>query len=408
MALASPGVPVPPVGVIRPIVDAALDTATPTPVPTPTADPDAVFTIVAAGDVLPHLPVIASARTTSGGYDFAPLLSPFDAWVQGADLALCHLETPVAPADGKPSGYPRFGSPVEIAQGLADAGWDGCSTASNHSADRGFAGIAATLEALDVAGMGHVGTARSAVEQGQPQLYILERAGQRLTVAHLAATYGTNGMPVDADKPWSVDLLDTARLVAQAEAARAAGADLVVASVHCCVEYVTEPTARQAEVAQALADSAVVDLMIGHHAHVPQPVARLEGGPGGLGMWVAYGLGNLLSNQDSECCVAGTESGLLLTAQVTSTGAFPAQGVEAGPARVTDVQWTPTTVDRRSGHRLHALVDIPGGTQALTPAEVATRAERVRAAAGTEAVERTRPTTPTGPEPLVVARTDVA
>ena len=410
--LVAPGGPASPLGDLRPIAggspDAPAPTPTPTAPPTPTAEPDAAFTILAAGDVLPHLPVVASARAASGGYDFAPLLSPLDAWVRGADLALCHLEVPVAPRGEKPSGYPRFASRVEIAQGLADAGWDGCSTASNHSADRGFAGIAATLEALDAAGLGHVGTARSALEQGQPQLYVMERSGQRLTVAHLAATYGANGMPVDADKPWSVDLIDTARLVAQAEAARAAGADVVVASVHCCVEYVTEPTARQAEIAQALADSAAVDLLIGHHAHVPQPVARLEGGPGGLGMWVAYGLGNLLSNQDSECCVAGTESGLLLTAQVTSAGAFPAQGVDAGPARVTAVQWTPTTVDRGSGHRVHALVDIPDGTATLTPSEVAMRVERVRAAAGSEAVERTRPTSPTGPRPLVVLRTDVA
>ncbi|WP_066582207.1 CapA family protein [Cellulomonas timonensis] len=406
VALAVPRGPATPVGAIRPVSSASPDA--PTPTPSPTADPDAAFTILAAGDVLPHLPVIGSARTSSGSYDFAPLLDPLGTWVRGADLALCHLEVPVAPHGAKPSGYPMFASPAEIAQGLADGGWDGCSTASNHSVDRGFAGVAATLDALDAAALGHVGTARSAWEQSQPQLYVLERAGQRLTVAHLAATYGTNGMPVDADKPWSVDLLDTARLVAQAQAARSAGADLVVASVHCCVEYVTEPTARQTEVAQALADSGVVDLLIGHHAHVPQPVARLEGGPGGDGMWVAYGLGNMLSNQDAECCVAGTESGLLLTAHVTSTGAFPARGIPSGPARVTGVEWTPTTVDRGSGHRLHALIDIPEGTSTLSASEVATRAERVRAAAGTGASERTDPTTPTGPEPLVVIRTDVA
>jgi hypothetical protein len=380
-------------------------TTTQTPTPTPTPDPDAQFTIVAAGDVLPHLPVLSSARTAGGGYDFSPVLAGLDPWVQGADLALCHLEVPVAPPGTAPSGYPMFATPAEIAVALRAQGWDGCSTASNHSVDRGFTGVTATLDALDAAGLGHVGTARSAIEQSQPQLYTLERAGQQITVAHIAAAYGTNGMPVDADKPWSVNLINVPALVAQATAARAAGADLVVASVHCCVEYVTEPTPEQVTIDQQLADSGVIDLVIGHHAHVPQPVVKLTGGPRSEGMWVAYGLGNYVSNQDGTCCSAKTDSGLLLTAHVESTGAFTADGRAAGPARVTGVEWTPITVDRRSGHQVHALVDIAGGTGSLSAAEVAARTARVVEAAGVQATQRTTPSEPTGDVPVVVPRT---
>jgi hypothetical protein len=184
-----------------------------TPTPTPTPDPNAEFTIMAAGDVLPHLPVLSSARTAGGGYDFSPVLAGLDPWVQGADLALCHFEVPVASPGTAPSGYPMFATPAEIAAALRTQGWDGCSTASNHSVDRGFKGVTATLDALDAAGLGHVGTARSAIEQGQPQLCTLERPGQQITVAHIAAAYGTNGMPIDADKPWSVNLIDVPALV---------------------------------------------------------------------------------------------------------------------------------------------------------------------------------------------------
>jgi len=379
-------------------------TPEPEPAPTPTADPDAEFSIVAAGDVLPHLPVLADARVAGGGYDFAPVLSPMDPWIQGADLALCHLEVPVAPAGTPPSGYPMFGTPAQIASSLEAQGWDGCSTASNHSVDQGFAGVTATLDALDAAGLGHVGTARSALEQSQPQLYMLERAGRTITVAQIAAAYGTNGMPIDADKPWSVNLIDVPALVAQATAARASGADLVIASIHCCVEYRTEPTPEQVAIDQQLADSGVIDLVIGHHAHVPQPVVHLAGGPRGEGMWVAYGLGNYVSNQDSECCVENTDSGLLLTAHVEATGAFPAEGRAAGSARVTGVEWTPVTVDCLGGHQVHALVDIPAGTGTLTSAQVADRTARVVAAAGADAPQRTAPLAPTGRAPVVVAR----
>jgi hypothetical protein len=169
--------------------------------------------------------------------------------------------------------------------------------------------------------------------------------------------------------------------------------------VHCGVEHVTEPTAEQVSIDQQLADSGVIDLVIGHHAHVPQPVAELTAGPRGEGMWVAYGLGNDVSNQDGACCSVNTDSGLLLTAHVESTGAFTAQGRAAGPARVTGVEWTQITVDRRSGHRVHALVVIAGGTGTLSAADVAARTARVIEAAGAPAPQRTTASTPTGPAP---------
>jgi poly-gamma-glutamate synthesis protein (capsule biosynthesis protein) len=380
-------------------------TPVPTATPTPTPDPDANFTIVATGDVLTHGPVNADAKTAGGGYDYSTELAPMNPWIQGADLAICHLEVPIAPAGTKPSGYPIFAAPVQIAASLKAQGWDGCSTASNHSVDRGFAGIRATLDALDAAGLGHSGTARSAAEEATPQLYRLQRAGQTITVADIAATYATNGMPVDADKPWSVDLIDVPRIVAQATAARAAGADLVIATIHAGAEYQLLPTAQQKQVDQQLADSGVIDLVIGHHVHVPQPLAKLDGGPHGEGMWVAYGLGNYISNQDASTVGNDrTDSGILLTVHVTSQGAFAAEGRAAGPAHVTGVEWTPITVDRLGGHKVYALPDIAKGTATLSASEVAARTARVAAAAGSAAPERTSPPTPTGPPPVVVPR----
>ncbi|WP_129336816.1 CapA family protein [Cellulomonas endophytica] len=371
---------------------ATAPTPAPAPAPEPVPEPDATVTIVAAGDVLPHEPVLASATAPDGTVDFSPLLAPLDPWVRGADLALCHLEVPVAPPGVAPTGYPLFGAPAALVGDLAQAGWDGCSTASNHAVDRGAAGVTATLDALDAAGLGHVGTARSAAEAALPQLYRVEDAGRTITVAHLAATYGTNGMPVAA--PWSVDRIDVPALVAAAGAARAGGADLVVVSLHCCVEYRTEPAPEQRAAARELAGSGVVDLVLGHHAHVPQPVERLPGGVDGTGMWVAYGLGNLVSNQDAECCVPETSSGLLLTATVRATGADPATGTPAGPPRVVGVTWTGVTVDRHGGHRVHALADLTAGTPTLPVPEVQDRRARVAAAVGTTAPEATSPPDP--------------
>lgn len=376
-------------------VAAASSTPTPTPTPTP-----AQFSLLAAGDLLPHGPVVTSAAG-DGGTDFSPLLAGLDPWVQGADLALCHLEVPVAPRGTSPSGYPLFGAPAELVRDLGEQGWDGCSTASNHSVDRGYDGVRATLRHLDAAGMGHVGTARSEAEQDAPQLYELRRADRRITVAHLAATYGLNGLPMPSDAPWAVDLIDADALASAARDARKAGADLVVVSLHAGVEYTETLTDQQTEVVRRLARSRQVDLVIGHHAHVPQQISRVGKGPGKHGMWTAFGLGNLLSNQSSDCCDDRTSNGVLLSATVR-------QKAPGSPARVTGVEWTGSTVDIAGGHRVHALSDVLGdpGSSTLSEAELDAREEHVSSAVGDAAPERTEPHEPTGPEPEVVPRTD--
>ena len=359
---------------------------------------DIELTLLAAGDVLPHGPVNDSA-TGPSGIDYSPLLAGIDAWVVGADLALCHLEAPVAPLGTPPSGYPVFAAPRELVRDLDEQGWDGCSTASNHAADAGYDGIAATLQALDRAGMGHAGTARDRRESRGAQHYELHRDGRTVTVAHLAATYGLNGFTAPRGS-WSVDLIDTRRIVRQAEEARAAGADLVVVSLHDGQEYVTEPTPHQRSTTRALARSGQVDLVIGHHPHVPQPVEHLRGGPGRDGMWVAYGLGNLLSNQGLDCCGTWASAvGLLLVVDVVDP--------PRGPARVTDAGWAATTVDLAANHRLRdtrdALARAGGGR--LTDTDLRERLRIAQDSVGDTADERRGPPRATDePPPRVVPR----
>ena len=368
-----------------------------------TPAPDAVFTIGAAGDVLPHETVIRTAATAEG-YDFIPMLAATQAWSSGVDLAICSMEVPLSLPQETPSGYPLFGAPDELPANLATLGWDGCATATNHALDRGYDNSAFTLDEFDAAGLGHAGSARSALEADEPQIYELEREGQTIRVAQIAATYGTNGLPIPSDAPWAVTLIDTDRLVAQATAARTAGADLVVASLHWGVEYRSAPSTDQLEVADALAASGQIDLIIGNHPHVPQPMALLVGGPRGEGMWVAYSLGNFISNQDDLCCIPQTATGVFITATVVK----PADG----PARVTGLEWTPITVDRVGAQRAYPLPDLVAGDRpdglTLTAGEISSRMAGVQAvmdnSTGAEFPERTEPSTPTGRAAVVVPR----
>jgi poly-gamma-glutamate synthesis protein (capsule biosynthesis protein) len=292
------------IGLIATTLTAACSAAPrPTAAPTTTATAPAVsssaagastapggFTLVATGDVLIHqdLELTAGARRPNGSYDFAPVMAPVASIIRGADLAICHFETPVAPAGGPYRGYPSFAVQPQIVAALKATGFDECSTASNHSLDDGVAGVVRTLDALDAAGIGHAGTYRSEAESARPQ--ILDIRGVR--VAHIAAAYGLNGGPPSAGRRFAVDLdpvPDVSGLLAAARRARAAGAQVVVASLHCCVEYQHDPTQAQVAAVHTLLASPDIDLVIGHHAHVVQPFEKIGG------KWVAYGLGNFVA-----------------------------------------------------------------------------------------------------------------
>ncbi|MET9791007.1 CapA family protein [Streptomyces canus] len=251
------------------------------------------FTLVASGDVLPHSSIIDRARFDGGGggYDFRPMLAGIRSVVSRADLALCHMET-VYGANGDYTGYPTFKSPPEVAQGLAATGYDGCSTASNHSLDDGSGGIRRTLDALDRAGVRHAGSART---EAEAHTVTVLRAGSA-KVAHLAYTYDTNGFPLPQGQPWAVDLMDENKILADARAARKAGADVVVVSLHWGTEWQDEPDEQQVALARDLTAARTggrpdVDLILGTHAHVPQAYEKVNG------TWVVYGMGDQIAGE---------------------------------------------------------------------------------------------------------------
>jgi poly-gamma-glutamate synthesis protein (capsule biosynthesis protein) len=311
-------------------VTTTAPTTTTTTEPTTTTAPPppgpATMTLAFAGDLLTHLPLVDQARrygaAAGAAYDFGPMLAPMRPVLEPVDVAICHLEVPVAPAGTAPTGYPSFGAPGEVVDAVAAAGYDGCSTASNHSLDRGRAGIDATLARLDQAGLRHAGTARSAEEAGTTTLYEVDGA----QVAHLSYAYGFNGYRLPADAPFAANQIDVGRIAADAAAARQRGADLVVVSLHWGTEYRHEPDAYQRDVAGRLLPSPDIDLVIGHHAHVVQPIEQVEG------TYVVWGLGNQLANQAQVPRSDGLT--VVVTAAKQPDGRYRVGGIEAVPTYV--------------------------------------------------------------------------
>jgi poly-gamma-glutamate synthesis protein (capsule biosynthesis protein) len=281
------------------------------------------LTIEVDGDLLIHSPVYARAWALGGGrrYEFAPLLRHVRPWIRRADLAICHVETPMSP--GAPSGYPLFNTPPALARAIRVIGWDACSTASNHTLDRGQAGVDATLRALDRAHVRHAGSA--ADRRGARRILILRARGVK--VAFLAYTEMTNGIP--RPHPWSVALARAGRIVRDARRARRMGARVVLVNLHWGTEYSHAPDAFQRRLARRLARSRAITAIVGQHVHVVQPIRRVAG------RWVVYGEGNLVSNQTAACCPAATQDGMLVLLHVRVGGRR---------ARVRRVDYVPTWV----------------------------------------------------------------
>ena len=327
--------------------------------------PPRSFTIAAAGDIIPH-GMLVSHAASGGGYDFTSMEAAIRPWIADADLAICHLEGTLSETDTGLSGYPRFIGPREMADAIKAAGWDGCSTASNHAMDAGWDGVVQTLDVLDQVGLGHAGTARTEAER-LPTLYDVK--GVR--VAHISSTYGTNGIPLPEGRPWAVNVIDTDAILADAARARSEGAEFVLVSLHWGEQYQVAPTSFQQQVAGVLLASGDIDIIVGHHAHVVQPIDVING------KYVVYGMGNHLSNQFTRWGdpYFATDDGLLVRIRVSERpdGTFGVDGLDL----------TPTWVDYPS-YQVHAVADAlldGAGPQAVLQASMDRTLGRARSLA---------------------------
>jgi poly-gamma-glutamate synthesis protein (capsule biosynthesis protein) len=259
-------------------------------------------TLAFTGDFLATHATWEAARRYAGGsgYDYRPMLARLRPIVSSVDVAICHLETPLTGKGVALSDYPRYAVPHQLAYAIRRAGYEGCSTASNHSLDRGAAGIRTTLGWLDRVGLGHTGTARSAHERWKTTHYLVGN----VKIAHLSFTGSFNGLV--PSEPWRANRTDLAQIVEDARRARRRGADIVVLSLHWGPEHQHVPVTEQRNLAHQLLRSGAIDLIVGHHAHVVQTIRRPEG------HWVAYGLGNSLSGMTAAMFSPGVQDGMVL------------------------------------------------------------------------------------------------
>ena len=275
------------IGARPPVARAAEVQAPPLPVaPSREVTEDGRLVLAFGGDVIAHEAVrVAAAR---GGYE--AIAEGAREALHGVDLAFANLESPVTERAVR-RGDMIFHADDALVGAIRGVGFEVVSVANNHAYDQGRAGLADTLEAVERHGLVAVGAGATYQSACEPRW--IERRGIR--IAFLARTLVMNFEEAPARGMPEVCMLAEGPLQRAARAARAAGADLVIASLHWGNEYERAPRREQVEAAHRLA-GAGVDLVIGHHPHVLQPVESVRG-PSGHETLVAYSLGNLISNQ---------------------------------------------------------------------------------------------------------------
>ena len=301
-------------------------TTTPTPEPAaaaPTTTPGASgasVTISAVGDISLARQVNDWMALNGAGYPYEliqPLLT--------GDIVFANFEGALTDA-GEP--WPKafnFRTPPQFASGLAAAGFDIVSLANNHAMDYGSQGLVDTAEALDGVGVQHAGSGHDSVEAWQAA--VIEANGLRTAfIACVLTPSEGSGFTIGT---WSASLglglfICSPDEIALAVAAIQQDADFVVVSIHAGDEYVNAPNATQRELAEA-ALAAGADIVLGHHAHVVQPIEQRGN------QLIAWGLGNFIFDLDQWDLAGIPEPRVSLILNITLTKGVGVTAWEAVP-----------------------------------------------------------------------------
>lgn len=252
-------------------------------------------TLIMVGDMLMHMPVNRSGMRTDGNMDFSHLFTYTKKFIKNADIAIVNQEVMLGGKELGISGYPMFNTYYEVGDALVDAGFDVVLHATNHTMDRGKEGL---LNCISYWEENHPSITYLGIQdtaQEQEEIYITEQNG--INIAILNYTYGLNGLPMPDGMPYAVNLMDKKKMAKDIAKAKEL-ADFVVVCPHWGTEYVLEASTYQKEYAQFFLENGV-DLVIGAHPHVIEPVEMLYD-ENGNEMLVYYSLGNYVNSTASE------------------------------------------------------------------------------------------------------------
>ncbi len=293
-------------------------------------DSTVTISISVVGDLMCHSPLYEAVKVAKDSFDFRPIFDKVKSILSESDFTFGNLETVTAGREnGGYSGYPKFNTPSDYIFALADAGFDLLVTSNNHSLDRGEIGVIKTIEQIKKYHLAQTGTFLS--QKDRDSIRIFNIKGIKFAV--ISYSYGTNGNPIPSGKNYLINLINYDLIEKDIAQARRNGCEIVIVNYHFGEEYKREPVQYQKEVVDKTI-SLGADIIIGGHPHVIQPVnffktnnASLDSG------FVAYSMGNFISNQRKRY----TDAGMILTLTIT-------KNINSGVIKLNSIKIIPTWV----------------------------------------------------------------
>ena len=300
-------------------------------------------TVLSTGDIMVHSPQLSGAYVPSSGlYDFSAFFKETASYFKNADLSIGNLEVTFGGNEGREySGYPMFNTPDSLADAIKESGLNFLLTANNHSYDTGLDGLKRTVSVLKQKGIEYTGTKETETESAY-QVKVINN----INIGLINYTYETspqnptegrkylNGSVISAEannliNSFSYNKIEAFYTDIEAKLAqmRNDGAEFLVVYIHWGNEYQTTPNTHQKSIAQRLCNMGV-DIIIGSHPHVIQPVELITSEDSSHTTVCLYSTGNAVSNQRQELmtsCPSGhTEDGMLFefTLKKTKDGVF--------------------------------------------------------------------------------------
>lgn len=286
--------------------------------------PETTATVLSTGDIMVHSTQLDGAKTASGEYDFSAFFKETDKYFNAADLSVANLEVTFGGTEsGNYSGYPVFNTPDSLADAIKASGLNLLITANNHCYDTGLFGLKRTAQVLKQRGIEFTGTKETAED---PTYLVKEINNIKIGIANF--TYETSGGQAgrkylngaiianeanDLVNSFSYDKIDefygnAANIITEM---KTNGAEYILFYMHWGEEYQTTPNTWQKTIAQKLSNLGV-NMIIGSHPHVIQPVELIHSEDGQNTTVCLYSTGNFVSNQRQELmdsCPLGSHRG---------------------------------------------------------------------------------------------------
>ena len=322
-------------------------------------------TIGVMGDLLLHPPVQEGSRTGTDTYDFRPMFQYIKPYIEELDYSVINFEGTLSTKEWGYSGYPLFRYPVNVIDSTLDTGFDMMLTANNHIGDGTKRGFENTLNLFETKSADYIGSRKDTAGK---QYLVKEINGIKVGMANW--TYGViaadgrvsvNGIPVTTKEEMLVNVFDYGKLPAFYEQVKAdiaamkeEGAEVVVYYMHWGNEYKIVENDYQNKMAKQLCNLGV-DVIVGGHPHVLQPMEYLTSADGKNNTVCIYSLGNAVSNQRKNFMdrkSGHTEDGVLFKFTITKKG--------DEEAFVSGSSYMPTWVNLRTvgSKRLYEIIPL--------------------------------------------------